>query len=161
MFSSIEEIQNKYLWPVTTVFYDLLCYCSVTKSCLTLSTPWTAALQVLSFTISWSLLKLMFVESVMPSNHLILCHPILLLPSIFISYRVFSNESALCIRWPNYWSFSFSISPFSEYSVLISFRIEQQPNIKYQNLLNIANMEHRGKIIVLNAFMKEYSSGKE
>jgi len=124
----------------------------------------TAAHQAsLSFTISWSLLKLMFVESVMPSNHLIPCHPVLLLPSIFISYRVFSNESALCIRWPNYWSFSFSfsISPFSEYSVLISFRIEQQSNIKYQNLLNIANMEHRGKIIVLNAFMKEYSSGKE
>ena len=129
--------------------------------CIWLSaTLWTAAHQAsLSFIISWSLLKLMFIESVMPCNHLILCHPILLLPSIFISYRVFSNESALCIRWPNYWSFS--ISPFSEYSVLISFRIEQQSNIKYQNLLNIANMEHRGKIILLNAFMKEYSSGKE
>ena len=125
-------------------------------------TLWTAACQAsLSITNSWTLLKLMFIDSVMPSNHLILCCPLLLLPSVSPSIRDFSNESLLCIRWPNYWSFSFSISPFSEYSVLISFRIEQQPNIKYQNLLNIANMEHRGKIIVLNAFMKEYSSGKE
>ena len=92
-------------------------------SCLRLfGTPWTAAHQ--SFTISWSLLRLMFIESVMPSNHLILCHPILLLPSIFPSIRVFSSESALCIRWPKYWSFSFSISPSSEYSGLIPFRID-------------------------------------
>ena len=68
--------------------------------------------------------KLMSVESVMPSNHLILCHPLLLLPSIFPSIRVFSNELTLCIRWPKYWSFSFSISPFSEYSGLTSFRID-------------------------------------
>ena len=73
---------------------------------------------------SWSLLKLMSTESVMPSNHLILCHPLLLLPSIFPSIRVFSNESALHIRWPKYWSFSFSISPSNEYSGLISFRID-------------------------------------
>ena len=86
--------------------------------------PWTAAHQApLSFTISWSLLKLMSIESVMPSNHLILCHP-LLLPSIFASIRVFSPESVLPIRWPKYWSFSFSISPSSEYSGLISFRID-------------------------------------
>ena len=92
-------------------------------SCLRLfGTPWTAAHQ--SFTISWSLLRLMFIESVMPSNHLILCHPILLLPSIFPSIRVFSSESALRIRWPKYWSFSFSISPSSEYSGLIPFRID-------------------------------------
>ena len=77
----------------------------------------------LSFTISWSLLKLMSIESVMPSNHLILCHP-LLLPSVFPSIRMFSNKSALHIRWPKYWSFSFSISPSSEYSGLISFRID-------------------------------------
>ena len=88
-------------------------------------TPWTAALQAfLSFTISRSLLKLLSIESVMPSNHLILCWPLLLLPSIFPSIRVFSNESVLCIRWPKYWSFSFSISPSSEYSRLVSFRIE-------------------------------------
>ena len=88
-------------------------------------TPWTAACQAsLSFTISQSLLKLMSIESVMPSNHLILCYPLLLLPSIFPSIRVFPSESALRIRWPKYWSFSFSISPTNEYSGLISFRID-------------------------------------
>jgi len=87
------------------------------------ATPWTTAHQAsLSFTISRNLLKLMSIESAMPSNHLILCHPLLQLPSIFPSIRVFSNESALCIRWPKYWSFS--ISPSSEYSGLISFRID-------------------------------------
>ena len=89
------------------------------------ATSWTAAHQAsMSFTISWSLLKLMSIESVMPSNHLILCCPLLLLPSIFPSNRVFSHESALCIKWPKYWSFSFSISPSNEYSGLISFRID-------------------------------------
>ena len=87
--------------------------------------PWTAACQVsLSITNSQSLLKLMSIESVMPSNHLILCHPLLLLPSIFPSIRVFSNESVLCIRWPKYWSFSFSISPSNEHPGLISFRMD-------------------------------------
>ena len=86
---------------------------------------WTAAhLGFLSFTISQSLLKLRSIESVMPSNHLILCHPLFLLPSIFLSIRVFSNESGLCIWWSKYGSFSFSISPSSEYSSLISFRID-------------------------------------
>ena len=84
-------------------------------------TPWTAAHQVsLSITDSQSLLKLMSIESMMPSNHLTLCHPLLLLPSIFPSIRFFSNESVLCIRWPKYWSFRFSISPSNEYSGLIS-----------------------------------------
>ena len=88
------------------------------------ATPWTAAHQAsLSITNSQSLLKLMSIESVMPSNHLILCHP-LLPPSIFPSIRVFSNESVLHIMWPKYWSFSFSISPSNEYSGLISFRID-------------------------------------
>ena len=87
-------------------------------------TPWTAASQAsLSFIISWSLLKLMSIESVMLSNHLILCHPLLLLPSIFPSIWVFSSESVLHIRWPKYWSFSFSLSPSSVYAGLISFRI--------------------------------------
>ena len=87
-------------------------------------TPWTAACQAsLSFTNSQSLLKLMSIESVMPSDHLILCYPLLLLPSVFPSIRVFSNESVLHIRWPNYWSFSFSISPSKKYSGLISFRM--------------------------------------
>ena len=89
------------------------------------ATPWTAACQdSLSFTISWSLFKLMSIKSVMPSNHLILCHPLLLLPSIFPSIRVFTNESALCIRWPKYRSFSFTIRPSNEYSGLISFRVD-------------------------------------
>ena len=96
------------------------CCCSESQLCLTLrpmdcSTPGSP-----SFTISWSLLKLMSIESVMPSNHLILCHPLLLLPSVFPSIRVFSSESALCISWPKHWNFSFSISPSSEYSGLIS-----------------------------------------
>ena len=87
--------------------------------------PWPAACQTsLSFTISRSLLKLMSVESVIPSNHLILCFCLLLLPSIFPSIRVFSNETVLCIRWPKYWSFSFTISPSNEYSGLVSFRID-------------------------------------
>ena len=95
-------------------------------SCVRLfATPWTAALQAsLSITNSQSLLKLMSVALVMPSNHLVLCHPHLLLLSILPSLRDFSNESVLCIRWPKYWSFSFSISPSKEYSGLISFRID-------------------------------------
>ena len=88
-------------------------------------TPWTAAPQAsLSITNAWSLLRLMSIESVMPSNHLILCRPLLLLPSIFPSIRVFSNESVLPIRWPKYWSFSFSINPSSEYSRIISFMMD-------------------------------------
>ena len=99
------------------------CCCSVANLCLTLLIPWTAAHQAsLSFTISWSLL--ISIESTVPSYHLILCcSHLLLLPSIFPSIRVFSGESALCIRWPDYWSFSFNISPSNEYSRLISFRI--------------------------------------
>ena len=88
-------------------------------------TPWTAACQAsLSITNSENLLKLMSIELVMPSNNLIHCHPLFLLPSIFPSIRVFSNESVLCIRWPKYWSFSFSISPSNEYSGLIIFRLD-------------------------------------
>ena len=89
------------------------------------ATPWTAAHQAaLPITNSWNLLKLMSIESVMPSNHLILCCPLLLMPSIFPSLSVFSNESVLHIRWPKYWSFSFNNSPFNEYSGLISLRID-------------------------------------
>ena len=100
---------------------SVCCGCSVTQSCLTLWDP-TMHGASLPFTISWSLLKLMFIELLMPSNHLILCHPLLLLPSIFLSIRVFSNESAHCIRWPQYWSYS--IRPPSEYSELLSFRVD-------------------------------------
>ena len=107
------------------------------------ATPWTAALQSsLSFTISRSLLKLMSIESVMPYNHPVLCHPLLLLPSIFLSIRVFSNKSLLCIRWPKYWSFSFSISPSSEYLGLISFRIDRFDLLSVQGTLK-SLLQHR------------------
>ena len=100
-------------------------FSSVIQSCPTFVTPWTAARQAsLSITNSWSLLKRMSIELVMPSNHLILCHPLLLPPSVFPSIRVFSNESALHIRRPKYWSFNFNISPSSEHSGLTSFRME-------------------------------------
>ena len=100
------------------------------------ATPWTAACQPsLPFIVSQSLLKLMSIELVMLSNHLILCRPLLLLPSIFPSIRVFSNESALCIRWPKYWSFSFSSSPSNEYSGLISFRIDWFDLLEVQGTL--------------------------
>ena len=117
MFKSTEYFVHKYEFSsVQFIQSHPLVFKSVT--------PWTAAHQAsLSIANSWSSLKLMFVESVMPSNHLILCRPLLFLPSIFSSIRVFSNESVLCIRWPKYWCFSFSISPSNEYSGLISFRI--------------------------------------
>ena len=113
-------------------------------------TPWTAALQAsLSFTISRSLLKLMSIEFVMPSNHLILCRPLLLLPSIFPSIRVFSNESVLHIRWSKYWTFSFSISPFNEYSGLISFRIDWFNLLAVQGTLKSLLQHHSSKASVL------------
>ena len=100
------------------------------------ATPWTAARQgSLSITNSWSLLKLTSIELVMPPNHLILCHTLLLLPSNFPSIRVFSNESFLHIRWPQYWSFSFSISPSNEYSGLISFRMDWLDFLAVQAIL--------------------------
>ena len=106
-------------------------------------TPWTAGCQAsLSFTISRSLLKLMAIELVMPSNHLILCHPFLLLTSIFPSIRVSSNESALHIRWPEYWSFSFNISPSNEYSGLISFRIDKFDHLAVQETLKRLLQHH-------------------
>ena len=109
-------------------------------------TPWTAALQAsLSITSSRSLLKLMSTESVMPSNHLILCRPLLLLPSIFPSIRVFSNESVLRIRWPNYWSYSIKISPFNEYSGLISFRMDWLNLFADQGTLKSLPQHHSSK----------------
>ena len=113
-------------------------------------TPWTAAHQAsLSFTISRSLLKLMFIESMMPSNHLILCHPLLLLPSIFPNIRVFSKESALRIRWPKYWSFSFNISPSNECSGLIFFRIDWFEILAVQGTLKSLLQYHYSKTSVL------------
>ena len=113
-------------------------------------TPWTGTCQAsLFFTISWSLLKLMSIELVMPFNHLILCHPLLLLPSIFPSIRVFSNESLVRIRWPKYWSFSFSISPSNEYSELISFRIDCFDLLLVQGTLRRLLQHYTLKALVL------------
>ena len=116
-------------------------------SCVRLSaTPWTAALQAsLSITNSRSLLKLMSIELVMPSNHLILCCPLLLPPSIFPSIRIFSNESVPHTRWPKYWSFSFSISPSNEYSGLISFRIDCFDLLAVQGTLKSLLQHHSSK----------------
>ena len=119
------------------------------------ATPWTAACQAsLSFTVSWSLLRLMSIESVMPSNHLVLCHTFRLLPSIFPNIRVFSKESAFCIMWPKYWSSSFNISPSNGYSGLISFRMDQSDLLKVQGTLKRLLQHHSSKasIVRLSAF---------
>ena len=114
-------------------------------------TTWTTACQAsLSITNSWSLLKLMSIEPVMPSNYLILCHPLLLLPSIFPGIRVFSNESVLCIRWPKYWSFSFNISPSNKYSGLISFRIDWLDLLAVQGTLKSLLQHHSLKASILH-----------
>ena len=114
------------------------------------ATQWTAARQAsLSITNSRSLLKLMSIESVIPSNHLILCHALLLLPSIFPSIKVFSNESALCIRWPKYWSFSFTINPSNEYSGLISFRMDWMDILAVQGTLKNLLQHHHSKPSIL------------
>ena len=113
------------LWDHLTMLVCAVAIQSLNHVWLFETPPRTIACQPsLPFTISWSLLKLMSIELLMPSNHLILCHPLLLLPSVFPSIRVFSKESSLHFRWPKYWNFSFSISPSSEYSGLISFRID-------------------------------------
>ena len=120
-------------------------------SCVRLfATPWTAACQAsLSITNSQSLLKLMSLESVMPSNLLILCHPLLLLPSIFPSIRLFSSDSALRIRWPKYWSFSFSIGPSNEYSGLISFRMGRLDLLAVEGTLRSLLQHHSSKASIL------------
>ena len=113
-------------------------------------TPWTAACQAfLSITNSQSLLKLMSIKLVMPCNHLILCHPLLLPPSIFPRIRVFSNESVLCIRWPKYWNFSFIISPSNEYSEFISFRIDWLDLLAVQGTLKSLLQHHSTKASIL------------
>ena len=114
------------------------------------ATPWTAAhLASLSITNSSRLFKPMSIESVMPSNHLIHCCPLLLPPSIFPSIRVFSNESVLCIKWPKYWSFSFNISPSNEYSGLISFRIDWLDLLAVQGTLKSLFQRHNSKTLIL------------
>ena len=126
----------------------MLYCCLVAQSCLT---SWTAAHQASpSFMISQSLLKLISTESMMPSNYLILCHPLVLLPPIFPSIRVFSNDSALCIRCPQYWSFSFSISPSDEYSGLISFGIDWFHLLAVQGTLKSLLQHHSLKASVFS-----------
>ena len=138
-------------WPV--VFYTSGSQFSSVQSLSRVRlfiTPWTAARQAsLSITNSQSLLKLMPIESVMPSIHLILCHPLLLLPSIFPSIRVFSNESTLRIRWPKYWSFSFNISPSNEYTGLISFRMDWLDLLAVQGTLKSLLQHHTSKASIL------------
>ena len=134
-FSYISYITHVYVLVVQSL------------SCVQLfATSRTTAHQAfLSFTISWSLLKLVSIELVMPSNHLFLCCPLLLLPSIFPSIRVFSNEPVFPIRWPKYWSFSFSISPSNEYSRLISFRIDRFDLLVVQGTLKSLLQHHSSK----------------
>ena len=134
---------NLNIWPLLIHQFSL--------SCVWLfATPWTAARQAsLSIANSHSLLKLMSIESVMPSSHLILCHPLLLLPSTLPNIRVFSNESALCIRWPKYWSFSFNISPSNEHRGLISFRMNWLDLLAVQGTLKSLLQHHRSKASIL------------
>ena len=124
--------------------------CSVTQSCPTLCVPMDCSMSgSLSFTIFQSWLRLMSIESVMPSNNLILCHPLLLLPSVFPSIRVFSSELALYIRWSKYWSFSFSISPSNEYSGLISFKTDRFDLLAVQGTLKSLLQHHSSKASIL------------
>ena len=135
---------NNYIYSVQFSSVQLLSHVRLSV------TPWTAAREAsLSVTNSQSLLKLMSIESVMPSNHLILCHPLLLLPSIFPSIKIFSNESVLCIRWPKYWSFSFSISPSNEYSGLVSLRTDWLDLLAVQGTLKSLLQHHSSKASIL------------
>ena len=129
--------------------FSIILFSSVTQSCLT-ATPWTAAHKAsLSITNSWSLRKLMCIVLVMPSNQLILCRLLLLLPSIFPSIGVISNESALCVRWPKYWSFSFNISPSNEHPGLISFRVDWLDLLADQGTLKSLLQHHSSKASIL------------
>ena len=135
-------------WTLAWIFASFSSIQSLTRVRF-FATPW-AACQVSLFIInSWSLLKVMSIKLVMPSNHLVLCHPLLFLPSIFPSIRVFSNESVLHIRWPKYWSFSFSISPSKEYSGLMSFRMDWLDLLAVQGTLKSLLQHHSLKASVL------------
>ena len=145
-----EALTISVLLTISERFLIPCCYCSVAQSCLTLVTPWTAAQQAsLSFTISCSLPKLISTDSVMPFNHLILCQLLHLLPSIFPGFRDFSNEWALGIRWPKYWSFTFSLTPSKEYSWLISFKIYWFGLLAVQGTLKSLLQHHSSKASTL------------
>ena len=143
-------ISKRYCTPVFTATWVTIISLQLLSHVWLFVTPWTAAHQAsLSITSSQSLTKLISIESVMPSNHLILYHPLLLLPSIFPSIRVFSNESVLWIRWPKYWTFSFSISPSNEYSGLISFRMDWLDLLAVQGTLKSLLQYHSSKASIL------------
>ena len=148
---AIHSISMTWLLMETSAFFLCpLCISSVAQSCLTLCLPPTAVrLAFLSVTNPQSLLKLMSMALVMPSKHFILCHPLLLPPSIFSSIRVFSNESVIHIRWPKYWSFSFNVSPSNEYSGLISFRMDWLDLLVVQGTLKNLLLHHSSKASVL------------
>ena len=142
----IDAEDNKKRWQEYTEFSSV----KLLSRIRLFATPWTAAHQAsLSITNSRSLLKLISIKSVIPFNHLILCHPLLLLPSNFSSIRVFSNESVLHIRWPGYWSFSFSISPSNEYSGLISFKMDWLDLLAVQGTLKSLLQHHSSKASIL------------
>ena len=154
-----ESYQNIHFCFIESLLESLwLCYCfSVAKLCPTLLDSNCRSQASLSFTISLRFLKLMSIETVMPSNHLILCHPLIFLPSIFPSSRVFSNESILCIRWPKYWSFSFNICPSNEYSGLIFFRMDWLDLLAVQGTLKSLLQNHSSKASVLGTQHSLYS----
>ena len=154
---TIFQLRSFSYWVVRVLYIPDCCCCSVSKSCPALWNPWTATRQApLSFTVSQSLLKFMFIELVMLSNHFILLHLCLLLLLIFPSIRVFSNGSVLHIRWPKYRSFSFSITPFSEYSGLISFRIDWFDLLAVQRTLKslLQNYNLKASILRCSAFFR-------
>ena len=149
------EWQNKSLYIYTVQFSSVQFSHSVVSDSVT---PWTAVHQAsLSITNSQSSLKLTSTESVMPSNHLILCHCLLLLPLIFPSIRVFSKESILCIRWPKYWSFSFNVSPSNEYSGLISFKMDWLGLLAAQGTLKSLLQHHSAKASILQRSVYPYN----
>ena len=151
-FSNLHKKRNscKVNSPSKRFFCRGSCFVQLLSCVQLFVNPWTAARQAsLSITNSQSLLKLMSIELVMPSNYLILCHPFLLLPSIFPSIRVFSNESVHHIRWPKYWSFSFSISHPNEYSWLISFRMDWLNLLAVQGTLKSLLQHHSSKVSIL------------
>ena len=138
---------SKLTWENIYVDAASVQFSWVAQSCELFVTPWTAARQAsLCITNSRSLLKLISIESVMSPNHLILCHPLLLTPLIFPSIRVFSNEVALCIRWPKYWSFSFNIRPSNEHSGLVSFRMDGLDLLAVQGTLKSLLHHHNSKV---------------
>ena len=145
----MKEVE-KGVFVLFYLFFLSVQFSSVAQPCPTLCDPMDCSTQAsLSITNSWSLLKLMSIELVMPSNHLILCHPLLLPPSIFPSIRVFSNESVLHIRWPKYWSFNFSISPSHEHPGLISLRMDCLDLLAVQGTLKSLFQHHSSKASIL------------